>query len=138
LWTLNITVSSFQSLIIFKNSVIYMKKSKSVRTFGKIVSFWNFCQAPFAPTSGRLRNCQDVCCQESWLRTFEKVVYDSMTLEQLSGLWRKRDEWRLIAHFSILGGMDYRGRAFRTQIGQSTFFVLTILCLGGYEKHGRA
>ena len=31
-----------------------------------------------------------------------------------------------------------RGRAFRTQIGRSTFFVLTILCLGGYGKHGRA
>ena len=31
-----------------------------------------------------------------------------------------------------------RGRAFRTQIDQSTFFVLTILCLGGYEKQARA
>ena len=30
------------------------------------------------------------------------------------------------------------GRAFRTQIGQSTFFVLSLLCLGGYGKHVRA
>jgi hypothetical protein len=30
------------------------------------------------------------------------------------------------------------GRAFPTQIGQSIFFVLTILCLGGNGKHAHA
>ena len=78
---------------------------------------------------------------------WQKFKYFMKTITPTNHLWKPISRKKIVSinsyWFPLKGDVlplhgIFWGRAFRTQIGQSTFFVLTILCLCGYGKPGRA